>query len=184
MMTISVRYRGFARTDAEEVAEYMSDLLRFNPNCRFYLIVAPNRMFLLGTAKDKDAEQWRLRELRYYRDDQFRPHYLFLTPFAFLRGEYSAMFYGGAVGKVEREEPSAPLNFYLLRDYIGFTKDEWEAGGTAEPIWEVFDVRNTDGYATIQPLLSDKEALSGVPTLITPLPELYNTVADYVLQVM
>jgi len=185
MMTISVRNKNlFSRTDAEEVAEYLSDLLRQNPDCRFYLFVAPNRMFLYGTAKDEQAEQWRLREFRFFRDDEFRPKWLFLTPFLFLRGEYAAMFYGGAVGKVEREQPSVPLHFYLLGSDIGLTEEERQHGGTKEAIWEVFEVRNRNGYATIRPLLSETEPLSGVPTLITPLPELYNTLTDYVARVL
>jgi hypothetical protein len=185
MMTISVRYKSlFCRTDAEEVAEYLSDLLRHNPDCRFYLFVLPNRMLVFGTAKDEQVEQWRLRELRHYRDDEFRPKWLFLTPFLFLRGEYSAMFYGGIVGKVEREQPSVPLNFYLLSSDIGLTEEERQHGGTKEAVWEIFEVRNRNGYATIRPLLTETAPLTDVPTLITPLPELYNQITDYVARVL
>jgi hypothetical protein len=185
MMTVSVRYKSlFARTDAEEVAEYLSDLLRQHPNCRFYLFVLPNRMLVWGTAKDDRTEQWRLREFRFYRDDVYKPFWLFLTPFLFLRGEYAAMFYGGAVGKVEREQPAAPLYFYLLGSDIGLTEDERKAGGTKEAVWEVFEVRNRNGYATIRPLLSETEPLAGIPTLISPLPELYNTLTDYMIRVL
>jgi hypothetical protein len=140
-------------------------------------------MLLYGTAKDEKVEQWRLQELRYFRDDTFLPKWLFLMPYPFMRGEYEAMFYGGAVGKVAREEPSAPLYFYLLGTDIGLTEEERQAGGTKEAVWEVFEVRNTDGYATIKPLLSQVAPLTDVPTLISPLPELYTLLSDYMLKV-
>jgi hypothetical protein len=166
LRTVYVRYKdAFARTDAEDCAMYLSELLRVNahrPKFRFYLIVAENRMFAVGEIDDEKSERWQLIEFRYIRDEDFRPYWLFFAPFNFSAGEYSAILYGGIIGKVRRERPAVPLHFYLLPIDLELTDGERQAGATKETIWDIFDVRYSDGTATIRPLLCD-----GEPMLIT-----------------
>jgi hypothetical protein len=187
LRTVYVRYKNaFARTDAEDCAMYLSELLRLNgykPAFRFFLIVAESRMFAVGAIDDEKSEQWRLMDFRYIKDDNFRPYFLYFAPFNFWAGEYSAILYGGILGKVRRERPCAPLNFCLLPIDLELTDGEREAGATKEAIWDIFDVRYTDGTATIRPLLSDENALMVVRLHDFSATELYNRLADFVAEV-
>jgi hypothetical protein len=159
MRTVYVRYKNpFARTDAEDVGMYLTELLRKNPNCRFYLIIAPNRMFAVGKVKEEKSEQWRLRDLHHIRDDQYRPYFLYFSPSELPQCEYQAIMYGGIKGKVEREK-SAPLHFYLLEADLRLNDEQRQAGATKEAVWEIFAVESKDGNATIRPLLSDHNAM-------------------------
>jgi len=187
LRTVYVRYKNaFERTDAEDCARYLSELLRLNayrPNFRFFLIVAENRMFAVGSVDDEKSEQWRLMEFRYIKDDNFRPYFLYLAPFNFWAGEYSAILYGGILGRVKRERPALPLNFCLLPIDLELTEGEREAGATKEAIWDIFDVRYADGTATIRPLLSDETALMVVRLRDFSVSELYNHLANFVAEV-
>jgi len=186
LRTVYVRYKNaFARTDAEDCAMYLSELLRVNayrPNFRFYLIVAENRMFAVGNIDDEKSEQWRLMDFRYIRDEDFRPYFLFFAPFGLWAGEYSAILYGGIMGRVRRERPALPLHFYLLPVDLELTDGERKAGATKEAIWDIFDVRYSDGTATIRPLLSDAEPLS-VEVYNISASQLSETLANYVAEV-
>jgi hypothetical protein len=184
MMTVCVRYKNpFARTETEDVGAFLTELLRNNPNRRFYLLVAPNRMFAFGyTLKDERSERWRVKEFRYIRDDKFRPSWLYFSPFNFIGGEYSAILYGGVMGRVEREKGGA-LHFYLVEPEISLSLSEREAGATKEEVREIFAVWCKDGYATIRPLLSDAEPKE-VHIFNTPSTELLRNLNSYVAGVM
>ena len=113
MLNVRVRYKNpFSRTDAEDTALYLTELLRLHghkPDFRFYLIVAENRMFAVGSVEgDEKSERWTVKELNHIRDDEFRPYFLFFSPSPLPQGEYATAMYGGIKGKVEREK-SAPL---------------------------------------------------------------------------
>jgi hypothetical protein len=187
LRTVYVRYKNaFSRTDAEDCAMYLSELLRMNayrPNFRFYLIVAENRMFAVGGIDDEKSERWRITDFRFIRDDNFRPYFLYFAPFNFWAGEWTTILYGGIVGKVQRQRPASPLHFYLLSTDLELTDGEREAGATKEAIWEVFDVRYADGTATIRPLLSDENALMVVRLRDLSVSELYNHLANFVGEV-
>jgi len=187
LRTVYVRYKNaFARTDAEDTALYLSELLRLNrhkPEFRFYLIVAENRMFAVGAIEDEKSEQWQLMDFRYIKDDNFRPYFLYFAPFNFWAGEYSAILYGGIMGKVKRQRPAVPLNFYLLPIDLELNEGEREAGATKEAIWDIFDVRYADGTATIRPLLSDENALMVVRLRDLSVSELQNYLATFVAEV-
>jgi len=187
LRTVYVRYKNaFARTDAEDTALYLSELLRLNayrPSFRFYLIVAENRMFAVGAIDDEKSEQWQLMEFRHIKDDNFRPYWVYFAPFNFWAGEYSAILYGGIMGKVRRERPAVPLNFYLLPVDLELKDSERQAGATKEAIWDILDVRFADGTATIRPLLSDENAMLVVRLYDLSHSELYNHLANFVLEV-
>jgi hypothetical protein len=180
LRTVYVRYKNpFSRTDAEDTALYLTELLRLNPNGRFYLIVAENRMFAVGSVKEEKSERWTVKELRYIRDDQFRPYYLYFSPSTLPQGEYATTMYGGIRGKVEREK-STPLYFYLSECNLRLNTEQRQAGATKEAVWEVFSVQNTDGTATIRPLLSDEHSLMVVRTRDLSTHQLYTLLSDYV----
>jgi hypothetical protein len=182
MTTVYVRYKNaFARTDAEDVGMYLTELLRGNPNCRFFLIITENRMFAVGSVKDEKSERWKLRDFRFLRDDDFRPNFLYFTPDRFFTGEMFLKMYGGIAGLVSRQKPSAPLFFYLLGEDLALTEEEAKAGATKEAVWEVFRVENKDGTATIRPLLSDPHTMMVVATRTFSTYELQNLLSDYAL---
>jgi len=187
LRTVYVRYKNaFSRTDAEDCAMYLSELLRVNahrPNFRFFLIVAENRMFAVGGIDDEKSERWELMDFRYIRDENFRPYFLFFAPFRLWAGEYSAILYGGMMGRVRREKPAVPLHFYLLPIDLELTESERQAGATKEAIWDIFDVRFADGTATIRPLLCDGEPLMVVKVFNISASQLYETLANYVAEV-
>ena len=165
MRTVSVRYKNpFSTTDAGDIAVYLTDLLRSNPTADFYLIVLPNRTLAVGAPKGEKYEQWRVKELRVIRDDKFRPYFLYFSPEPLPQCEYCALFFGGIMGKVEREAPSAPLNFYLVEGDLRLNTEQQQAGATKEAVWEIFKVNNEGGVATIRPLLADGDAMLTVKT--------------------
>jgi hypothetical protein len=183
MLTVSVRYKSpFSTTDAGDVALYLTDLLRSNPTAHFYLIVAENRTFAVGAPKDEKYERWQVKQLRYIRDDKFRPYYLYFSPFTLPQCEYCALFYGGIMGKVEREK-SAPLNFYLVEGDLRLREWETKAGATKEAVWEIFKVDAEAGIATIRSLLSEGEPLLVVNINNAPFFTTVNTVADFIASV-
>jgi hypothetical protein len=160
MLTVSVRYRDpFSTTDAGDIAVYLTDLLRSNPTADFYLIVLPNRTLAVGAPKGEKYERWQVKELRYIRDEKFRPYFLTFSPSELPQGEYATIMYGGIRGKVEREHPSAPLYFYLTEAELPLREWETKAGATKEAVWEIFKVNAKDGVATIRPLLSDSDLM-------------------------
>jgi hypothetical protein len=182
MLSVKVRYKNpFSRTDAEDTALYLSELLRLNPNGRFYLIVAENRMFAVGSVNDEKSERWTVREFRYIRDDQFRPYFLYFSPEPLPQGEYATAMYGGIKGKVEREK-SAPLYYYLSGCDLRLNTEQQQAGATKEAVWDVFRVENTDGTATIRPLLTDENATMVIRTRDLSFHQLYNLLSDFVAQ--
>jgi len=178
MRTVSVRYKNpFSRTDAEDTALYLSELLRLNPNGRFYLIVAENRMFTVGSVNDEKSERWQVKELNHIRDEHFRPYFLYFSPEPLPQGEYATAMYGGIKGKVEREK-SAPLYFYLTGCDLRLNTEQM--GARKEAVWDVFRVENTDGTATIRPLLSDENAMVVIRTRDLSFHQLYNLLTDFV----
>jgi hypothetical protein len=180
MRTVYVRYKNpFSTTDAGDIAVYLTDLLRSNPTAHFYLIVAPNRTFAVGALKDEKYERWQVKELRYIRDENFRPYFLYFAPFNFWAGEWSAILYGGILGKVRRERPAVPLNFYLLETDLELKDSEKEAGATKEAVWEIFKVDAEAGRATVRPLLCDGEPLLVVKT-DAPFLTTVNILADFI----
>jgi len=163
LRTVYVRYKNpFSTTDAGDIAVYLTDLLRSNPTADFYLIVLPNRTLAVGAPKDEKYEQWRVKELRYIRDDKFLPYFLYLSPEPLPQCEHSALFYGGIMGKVEREAPSTSLHFYLVEGDLPLNTEQM--GATKEAVWEIFKVNSEGGVATIYPLLADGEPLLEVDT--------------------
>jgi len=165
LKTVYVRHKNpFSTTDAGDIAVYLTDLLRRHPTAHFYLIVLPNRTLAVGAPKDEKYERWWVKELRVIRDDQFRPYFLYFSPEPLPQCEHCALFYGGIVGKVEREALSAPLNFYLVEGDLPLNTKQKQAGATKEAVWEVFKVDAEGGVATIYPLLADGEPLLEVDT--------------------
>jgi len=187
LKTVYVRYKNpFERTDAEDCAKYLTELLRVNayrPSFRFFLIVAENRMFAVGAIDDEKSERWELMDFRYIRDENFRPYWVFFAPFNFWEGEWTAILYGGMMGKVRRERPAVPLHFYLLPIDVELTEGERQAGATKEAIWDIFDVRFADGTATIRPLLCNGEPLMVVKVFNLSASLLYETLANFVAEV-
>jgi len=184
MRTVSVRYKNpFSTTDAGDIAVYLTDLLRSNPNADFYLIVAPNRTFTVGAPKGEKYERWRVKELRVIRDDKFRPYFLYFSPKPLPQCEYSALFYGGIMGVVEREAPSAPLNFYLVENDLSLSPEQQQAGATKEAVWEIFKVNAEGGVATIRPLLCDGEPMLTVKT-DAPFFAVFHPLCDFIGEVL
>jgi hypothetical protein len=182
MRTVNVRYKNpFSRTDAEDTALFLSELLRLNRTAHFYLIVAENRMFAVGEVKDEKSERWTVRELRHIRDDQFRPYFLYFSPEPLPQCEYATIMYGGIKGKVEREK-STPLHFYLVGGDLRLNEEQQKAGATKEAVWEVFSVQHANGTATIRPLLCDGEPLMVVNTN-APFFAIFRPLADFVERV-
>jgi hypothetical protein len=125
-----------------------------------------------------------VKELRYIRDDQFRPYFLYFSPKPLPQCEYSALFYGGIMGVVEREAPSAPLNFYLVENDLSLSPEQREAGATKEAVWEILKVNAENGVATIRPLLADGD-LMWVWNINEP--SVFNTInslADFLMWVL
>jgi len=179
MRTVSVRYKNpFSTMDAGDIAVYLTDLLRSNPTADFYLIVAPNRTFTVGAPKGEKYERWRVKELRVIRDDKFRPYFLYFSPEPLPQCEYSALFYGGIMGVVEREAPSTSLNFYLVENDLTLSPEQQEAGATKEAVWEIFKVDAEAGRATIYPLLADGEPLLEVDTT-APFFAVFHPLSDF-----
>jgi hypothetical protein len=165
MRTVSVRYKNpFSTTDAGDIAVYLTDLLRKHPTAHFHLIVLPNRTLAVGAPKDEKYERWQVKELRYIRDDQFRPYFLYFSPEPLPQCEYATAMYGGIKGKVEREAPSAPLHFYFVEGDLPLNTEQQQAGATKEAVWEILRVDAENGTATIRPLLCDGEPLLVVDT--------------------
>jgi len=181
MRTVSVRYKNpFSTTDAGDIAVYLTDLLCNNPTADFYLIVAPNRTFTVGAPKGEKYERWRVKELRVIRDDKFRPYFIYFSPKPLPQCEYSALFYGGIMGVVEREAPSTPLNFYLVENDLTLSPEQREAGATKEAVWEIFKVNAENGVATIRPLLSDENLMMVWNTKEPSVFNIINTLADFI----
>ncbi len=179
MRTVYVRYKNpFSRTDAEDTAFYLSHLLRTNPNRRFFLIVAENRMFAVGATNDEKSERWQVKQVRHIRDDNFVPYFLYFSPEPLPQCEYMALMYGGIMGIVERKHPAVPLHFYLLEGDLRLTAEQRSIGATKEAIWDIFAVDNRDGVATIRPLLSEAEPLT-VEVYNNKFGELYDAITHY-----
>jgi hypothetical protein len=184
MRTVYVRYKNpFSRNDAKNTAMYLSELLRLNPNGRFYLIIAENRMFAVGAKNDEKSERWRVKRVRHIRDNNFVPYFLYFSPEPLPQCEYMALMYGGIMGEVERKQPATPLHFYLLEGDLRLNTEQRQAGAVKEVIWDVFRVENTDGTATIRPLLSDENAMLVIRTRDLSFSQLYNILFRFVADV-
>jgi hypothetical protein len=165
MLTVSVRYKSpFSTKDAGDIAIYLTNLLREHSTARFYLIVLPNRTLTVGAPKDEKYERWRVKELRYIRDDKFVPYFLYFSPEPLPQCEYATAMYGGIKGKVEREHPSASLYFYLLADDLRLSTEQQQAGATKEAVREILRVETEGGIAILRPLLCDGNAILTVKT--------------------